>query len=447
MLEGSLDQLHLGDLLQWLQMGGLTGRLTLIDGAAERRLDFLEGRVVFASSQVPEERLASWLASEGVLSAADLRRHLGRSLLHKVLFTDILIDEGSVAAAAVRDSIARLAEHIAGHVLRAPRIHFRLDSSYPVRDLLGLDVNLEPNALLMEAARKTDEARRDEAVPADRLLPHSGDAFDEFFWRVLREGVAGGELLAGEQIIDLHGTVRSIMATLAQWLSSSPGLVPMPELQVAPRTRGAGDFVDLDGRPHAAWNQMVLACAVHSDELVRPVTLDELHRAAVAVDLWSDLLADPAWQRPDAGRLDELTASAVSQWARRSMAAAPHLGVEAGTAALAVHLLAVPTDLLLWVLASMPVPHQKLRQALLRRIPQRLGTALARQADLPQAFRGLFDDSHASALGMCLDVARQTLVSAPLWPTTFDPSAGSAVASSRAIKKATRAALDAAAEG
>jgi hypothetical protein len=87
-------------------------------------------------------------------------------------------------------------------------------------------------------------------------------------------------------------------------------------------------------------------------------------------------------------------------------------------AVLAVHLLAVPTDLVLWVLTTVPVGHQHLRQVLLRELPPRLGSALARRADLPGVFRELMEPDSRSRLGLSLEIGRQTLTSAQLWPVT-----------------------------
>jgi len=69
MIRGNLDRLHFGDLLHWLELGGHTGRLTLTDDTGERRLDLLHGRVVYISSTIPEERLATWLTRDGLLGA------------------------------------------------------------------------------------------------------------------------------------------------------------------------------------------------------------------------------------------------------------------------------------------------------------------------------------------------------------------------------------------
>jgi hypothetical protein len=201
-IRGNLDRLHLGDLLQWLQMGGLTGRLTLTVEGRQRRLDLLEGRIVFASSTVPDERLASWLAHEGVLPATRLRQCLGYSLLRRTFLTQVLIEDAGLTAEALKLSITRLAEAITTRVLFAPRVEFEFDPGYPIRDFLGLVVDLEPNALLMEAARRTDESRHEAAQREEEILPFTGEAFDKFFWSIIREGVSGGELLDGERFVE-----------------------------------------------------------------------------------------------------------------------------------------------------------------------------------------------------------------------------------------------------
>ena len=421
MIQGTLGRLHLGDLLQWLHMGSLSGRLTLSDCGRERRLDFLEGRVVFASSQVPSERLGTWLATQGVAPPAILRQLLGASLLRRTLFTSALLDAGVASTQALRVSVTELARTLVTRSLLAPELSFTFDPAFPVRDLLNLDLGLEPNALLMEAARRTDErARAGERTP-EEALPFRGEAFEKFFWELVREGFSGGEMVDGEQVLGLHRAVRDIMTTLSQWLASSPGLVPIPAGQVALLTSrlAEGGPATLEGLPHAAWNQMVLVCSVESDELPTPRTLTELEEQAHHLDLWLEQTGTDRWRRPHSERLDELSRRVAAIWSRAAAAAAPHFGLDPDTARLAAHLLGVPTDLVLWVLATLPLPHQQLRQTLVRRLPQLLGTALARRAAFPRATAELWAAEQVTALGACLNLARELLPSAPLWPTAL----------------------------
>ena len=442
-IQGNLDRLHLGDLLQWLQLGRLSGRLTLINHSSKRHLDFLDGQIVYASSTVPSERLGSWLAHEGLLPVSELRHLLAVSLLRRTLFTGLLLDKGGFSPDHLRTSLTRLAETITCRVMAANDVRFVLDPDYPVRQLLGLTLHVEPNSLVLEAARRTDENGReltpDEAFPTD----FGGEAFDTFFWELIREGISDNDRVDGEEMVRLQQLIRDILGVLADWLSTSPGLVPVPARQaavVSNQLRVAGQ-VGLDGLPHAVWNQMVLACSIRGPGLRAPENLAELTASAADLNLWSEMLGDSKWQRPDAPRIDDLVESATAAWSTAAAAAANHIGVPLDTVRLAVNLVTVPTDLVLWVLSSLPVSHRRLKYTLVRELPRRLGKSLAHMADFPVQFRQLFDGAVATHLGACLNLGRGVLPTAHVWPATMpdDESLVAALLSTGTLSEASEA--------
>jgi hypothetical protein len=419
-IQGNLDRLHLGDLLQWLQLGRLNGRLTLLGRQSKRHLDFLDGNIVYVSSSVPQERLASWLANEGLLPVEQLRRLLGLSLLRRTLFTNLLIDRGGFSVDGLRGSLTRLAETITSRVLAAGQIRFVFDSEYPVAQLLGMTLKVEPNTLVLEAARRTDENGHD--APPEEFFPteFSGEAFDSFFWDLIRNGISDGDRVDGEEIVEIQTAIRNILTVLADWLTSSPGLVPLPTSQASRVTKrlGTQEPADLEGLPHAVWNQMVLACCIRSPHLQPPETLPELAQFAAELDLWQEMFDNETWLRPSARRIDELVENAAVSWSAAATAAAPHCGVSPGAARLAAHLVTVPTDLVLWVLSTLPVSHPHLQRTLVRELPRRLGRSLAYMADFPPAIRQLFEGSLVTHLGACLHLGRDALPTSHVWPTT-----------------------------
>jgi hypothetical protein len=420
MINGSLDRLHFGDLLQWFQMGGVSGRLTLKDSRGERRLDFVEGRVCYASSTIPEERLATWLTKRSLVSASELRRVLAASMLRRALFTDVLIAEGRVSPEDLQASLTDLAEAITGRILISPEVRFEFEPNHPVLDILGLSLSVEPSHLLMEAARRSDEnGLAPEGNPSYELA-FAGEAFEDLFWQMVRDGIPSGDAVDGQQLSQMHDLVRDIISTLAQWLSTSPGLVPIPSSQVEELTGclAAGERVCLFGLPHATWNQMVLACTVRSGVGPGPKTLAELEVVAAELDLWEEMTGSGFLNRPDAGKLDRVIREVVTTWSRAAAAAAPHLGVDPETASLSVHLVAVPTDLVLWVLTTLPVPHQQLRKTLLDHLARRVGSRLAHLADFPNVIREIVDPRVLTPLGVCLHLGRACLPTAATWPLT-----------------------------
>ena len=426
MIEGNLDRLHFGDLLQWFQMGGVSGRLILKDLRGERRLDFIEGRVCYASSTIPEERLATWLTRRSLIPVGELRRILATSMLRRALFTDLLIAEGRVSPEDLQASLTDLAEAITSRILIAPEVTFEFIPNHPVLDILGLSLNVEPSHLLMEAARRSDEEDLGQADRRSYELAFTGEAFEDLFWTMIRQGVSAEEAIDGDQLSRLHDLVRDIVSTIAQWLSSSPGLVPLPAGQIEglilPEEEEEKPFF-LPGRPHAVWNQMVLACTVRNRSHRGPLTLAELETIAADLDLWGEMIGSGFLKRPEAPNLDGLIRRVVATWSQTAAAAAPHLDVAPETASLAVHLVTVPTDLVLWVLATLPVPHRRLRKTLLEHLSRRVGSRLAHLADFPSAIRRVLDPRSATALGACLQIGRECLPTAATWPSTV-PAGG-----------------------
>jgi hypothetical protein len=426
MIKGCLDRLHFGDLLQWFHMGNVSGRLTLKGGRGERRLDFNHGKVCFVSSAVPEERLASWIAARSALDPTNLRRVLATSMLRRELFTDLLLAEGACDAAQMRKDLTDLAEAVTGRVLLSAQVDFEFDPEYPVRDVLGLNLDVAPSQLLLEAARRSDE--RDPRAPEDnpQELPLGGEAFESLFWDLVRDGISADDPVDGARLTEFHDLVQDIVDTLAHWLASSPGLVPLPAGQIAAIAGEVSgrDPEELFGLPHVTWDEMVLARALHISGQPGPLTMAEIEKATAEIAIVPDLVAAEFLRRPDAGRLDRLVRRLVSVWSRTSAAAAPHLGVNPRTATVAVHLVSVPTDLVLWVLTRLPVPHRQLRKALLHHLSRRVGARLARLADFPTPFRDIISPHDPTPLGVCLNLGRQSLSAVSGWPPTVPDGEG-----------------------
>ena len=420
MIRGNLDRLHLGDLLHWLELGGQTGRLTLSDDVGERRLDFLQGRIVYVSSTVPEERLATWLAHDGLLPADKVRKVLATAMLRHELFTDVLLDQRVVTKTELGASLTVLAELMMNRIIGAEELRFELDPSHSFSDPSCLYLGLTPSRLMLDAARRMDESGGLGSASPSLALPLDEESVERVFWKLVRDGIPGDDRVDGDQLTILHDVVRKIMASLAQWLASSTGLVPQPAdhgevMAAALKDNGKVEF---SGLPHAVWNQMVLACSIRSSALKAPTRLADLDEFASSLNLWPEITSAKELQRGRAGALDRLTRRVAVVWARGAEAAAQVIGVEPGVAELAAHLLTVPTDLVLWVLATLPVPHNGIRRALLTELPHRIGAGLGQLADFPTEFRVLFEAEKLSKVGICLHVSRALVPSAAAWPAT-----------------------------
>jgi len=172
-----------------------------------------------------------------------------------------------------------------------------------------------------------------------------------------------------------------------------------------------------------------------------PAGLDEIDDFAAELDLWPEVTGAERWQRNRAGTLDRLTRRVAIVWSRGAAAAARVLDVPPATAELAAHLITVPTDLVLWVLAALPVPHQGIRRALLAELPRRIGAGLGHLADFPEDFRLVLEGTRPTALGACLHVSRALVPSAAAWPMTVpDDEAVLSLAAPERLQEAAAAA-------
>jgi len=422
-IRGTLEKLHLGDFLQWLKMGGMTGRLTLLGDGRERRIDFMEGRIVFVSSMVPSERLASFMAIRRTLPLEELRRCLTMSLFQRRPLTKILLEETNLGHEDLRAIMESLATMIMTRMLLSPPTKLTFDPDFPVRDLLGQDISLDPNRLLLDAARRTDESPDEQDIITETELPISGEAFDNFFWKLVGPSFTRQNPVSGEDLLRLRDLIHDVVSTLSQWATTTFGLVPVPSAHVSfiqASMHEEGSFTT-EGFPQVVWDRTVIASGIRVPGTAFPSTSCELECDTASRHVCWELARATHWHRPDVPRLDRLSSETAASWARRAAAAAPHLGVEPWEVVLGAHLLVVPTDLVLWVLTTVPIPHVALRNTLLQELPRRLGAILAMRAALPSNLQKLFQPGAPTASGACLHLAHRTLPNANLW---LDPLAG-----------------------
>ncbi len=367
-------------------------------------------------------------------------------MLRHELFTDVLFRERAITETGLGASLTVLAELMMNRILDSPELRFELDPGHPIRDPSGLYLSLTPSRLLLDSARRVDESKHPRTTSPSPVLPLDEVAVEEFFWQLVRQGIPADDPVDGEQINALNDIIRNVMASLAQWLASSTGLVPQPAdhgevMAAALETTGN---VRLFGLPHATWNLMVLACSVKSEDLASPTGLAAIDDFAADLDLWPEITGAKRWQRGRAATLDRLTRRTAIVWSRGAAAAAGVLGVDPAAAELAAHLITVPTDLVLWVLAALPVPHQGIRRTLLAELPRRIGSGLGHLADFPEEIRQVLDGSVATRLGACLHVSRSLVPSAAVWPQTVpSDEAILSVATPEQLQQAAAAASDA----
>ena len=161
-LNGRIGPFSVVDVLQFLSLSRVTGKLVLDTRREKARIYFHDGALVYARREGPTERLGDRLVRLGLVTAsqiagADIRAEINPD---KRRIGQILVEAGSLDQArlqqVVRDQILETVYHILG--LGAGEFRFFADVLPDGEDIL-LDVSLD--LLLLEGLKKMDELRRD----------------------------------------------------------------------------------------------------------------------------------------------------------------------------------------------------------------------------------------------------------------------------------------------
>ena len=181
-ISGSLKDVSVADVMQFIHLGRRTGTLLLNRGPEKAMIGFHGGRLV--SAQAPRTpKLGDLLITSGMIDRGILegairsqneeaeRRSLGQ----------ILISSGSIDAEGLRQVIAQQIEQAVSEVMiwDTGNFEFAIDDLRPIDDIALYPSDVLPDAdintqmVLLEAARIFDERNRDGTNPAGEVR-HGG---------------------------------------------------------------------------------------------------------------------------------------------------------------------------------------------------------------------------------------------------------------------------------
>jgi ActR/RegA family two-component response regulator len=176
-ISGSLKDVSVADVMQFIHLGRRTGTLLLHRGAQKAMIGFHYGRLV--SAQAPKTpKLGDLLISSGMIDRGILERAIMTqkdAAEHRSL-GQILVTSGSIDAEGLRQVIAQQIEQAVSEVMVWDNgtFEFAIDDLRPIDDIALYPSDVLPDAdintqmVLLEAARIFDERNRDRAE-----LPHA----------------------------------------------------------------------------------------------------------------------------------------------------------------------------------------------------------------------------------------------------------------------------------
>lgn len=174
-LNGKLEDVSLGDVMQFIHLGRRTGTLSLSRGHEEAEIGFHRGQIV--SAWAPgTQRLGDLLVSRGVLSHEDLRELLQRQHAEQPRRSlgQILVQSHMLDFEVLRKTIEEQIENTIYELVTwiHGSFEFALDELKPIDDIAMYPgdvipkLNLNTQMVLLEATRIYDERRRNESEQA-----------------------------------------------------------------------------------------------------------------------------------------------------------------------------------------------------------------------------------------------------------------------------------------
>jgi len=160
--EANLAERDLPELVQLLQEQTWTGLLTLHRGLTTKTITVEKGRLVFAMSSDPDERLGVLLLRRGLLSLRQLN-DAGSKVVPGKRLGSVLVEQGVLAPKALVRAVVDASREIILHAFTWSEGRYKLEPGQRTEEAITL--NIDPPQLILDGIRRIESWKRiDRAV-------------------------------------------------------------------------------------------------------------------------------------------------------------------------------------------------------------------------------------------------------------------------------------------
>ena len=157
-IEGALQDVSLADIYQLLGMGMKTGCLSVTDRSNFGYIYFKKGRVIHASLLKRPDRLGELLVRNHIITRKDLSAAMELQALEKgKRLGELLVEQESITEEKLQAYIQMQIEEAVYHLFTWHQGSFHFDTDQAPDEEGIFLVNVPPEVLLMEGARRVDE--------------------------------------------------------------------------------------------------------------------------------------------------------------------------------------------------------------------------------------------------------------------------------------------------
>jgi hypothetical protein len=155
-LRGQLTQLPLPDILEHLRTSQATGILSLVSGGARKALYLKDGRVVFASSNLPNDRLGEILIRDGKITVEEYEASI-RAIHSGKRQGKALVEMGALSPKDLWEGVQFQVKEIVYSIFQWDEGSFHFEeSTLPEKERITVD--LDVTELILVGIRRVDAA-------------------------------------------------------------------------------------------------------------------------------------------------------------------------------------------------------------------------------------------------------------------------------------------------
>jgi hypothetical protein len=157
-LKGQLADLSVPEILQQLGAAGATGILTLVAGGARKAVYLKDGKIVFASSNLPNDRLGEILLREGKITVEEYDTSI-KAISRGKRQGKALIEMGALSPKDLWEGVQFQVKEIVYSIFNWDEgtFHFE-ESSLPEKERITVDLDI--SEMLLAGIRRVDAAGR-----------------------------------------------------------------------------------------------------------------------------------------------------------------------------------------------------------------------------------------------------------------------------------------------
>jgi len=157
-LKGQIAELPVPDILQHLRLSQSTGILTLVTGGARKALYVKDGRVVVASSNLPNDRLGEILLREGKITVEEYEASI-KAITKGKRQGKVLVEMGALSPKDLWEGVQFQVQEIVYGVFQwdEGQFHFE-ESTLPEKERITVDLDIQD--LILAGLRRVDASGR-----------------------------------------------------------------------------------------------------------------------------------------------------------------------------------------------------------------------------------------------------------------------------------------------